>query len=37
VRLASRIGLGRRARDINDLSDHIAKIETRAATAEATP
>jgi hypothetical protein len=36
VRLASRIGLGRRARDVNDLTDHIAKIETRAATAEAT-
>jgi hypothetical protein len=27
VRLASRIGLGRRMRDVADLTDHIAKVE----------
>jgi hypothetical protein len=37
VRLASRIGVGRHMRDVTDLTDHITKkIETRAATAEAT-
>jgi hypothetical protein len=30
VRLASRLGLHRRMRDVNDLTDHIAKIETEA-------
>jgi hypothetical protein len=35
VRLASRIGVGRHLRDVTDLRDHIADIETRAATAEA--
>jgi hypothetical protein len=35
VRLASRIGVGRHLRDVTDLTDHIAEIETRAATAEA--
>ena len=28
VRLASRLGLHRRLRDVNDLTDHMAKIET---------
>ena len=35
VRLAQRIGVGRRMLDVTDLTDHITKkIETRAATAE---
>jgi hypothetical protein len=35
VRLAQRIGVGRHIRDVTDLTDHIAKIETSTATAEA--
>jgi hypothetical protein len=40
VRLASRIGLGRRMRDVTDLTDHIAKLEAEKAEsdeAEAVP
>jgi len=35
VRLASRLGLHRRMRDVTDLTDHIAKLEAKKA--EATP
>jgi hypothetical protein len=33
VRLASRLGIHRRVRDVNDLTDHIAKVEADAEVA----
>jgi hypothetical protein len=34
VRLASRIGLGRRMLDVTDLTDHIAKVEARKVVSD---